>query len=127
MPPSPIVLDSAKVLGRFLHHTPAEAMSGPSQASEGLKRAWRLSCVRQGINPLNPDRLPLLFAIDQALRIPDGYHYAPDCRGTPGSHCASRIGCTSGCGGSSPSWFSGSSEGSAASGSDGGGGCGGGD
>mgnify|MGYP001407132647 CR=1 FL=1 len=37
-------------LGRFLHHTPAEAMRTPTDAQDGIKRAWRLSCRRQGID-----------------------------------------------------------------------------
>ena len=30
-----------KALGRFLHHTPTEAMRTPTLAQEGIKRAWR--------------------------------------------------------------------------------------
>lgn len=29
-----------KALGRYLHHTPAEAMDSPTFAQEGIKRAW---------------------------------------------------------------------------------------
>ncbi|MBI8391187.1 hypothetical protein JEY75_30365, partial [Pseudomonas aeruginosa] len=53
-----------KGLGRFLHHTPAQAMRSPRQAQEGIQRAWKLACRREGIDPLNPTRLPLLFALD---------------------------------------------------------------
>ncbi|OEE67590.1 hypothetical protein A1OO_17760, partial [Enterovibrio norvegicus FF-33] len=35
-----------KAFGRFLHHTPTEAMSSPTSAQEGIKRAWRLACAR---------------------------------------------------------------------------------
>ncbi|SPZ13115.1 Uncharacterized conserved protein [Pseudomonas aeruginosa] len=31
-----------KGLGRFLHHTPAQAMRSPRQAQEGIQRAWKL-------------------------------------------------------------------------------------
>lgn len=117
-------------LGRFLHHTPAEAMPSPAQASEGIRRAWRLSCARQRIDPKSPSRLPLLFAIDQELNILDGYHYATDCSSRPEKYCATAIGCSAGCGGSSSSsWFSGDGDAAASSGADGGGagggGCGG--
>ena len=108
-----------EALGRYLHHTPAEAMQSPTQAQEGIRRAWRLACQDEGINPKRPDRLPLLFALDASLGIADGFSYALNC--TPGGdrYCASHIGCGggSGCGGDSDG---GGSDG-------GGGGCGGGD
>lgn len=111
--------------GRFLHHTPAEAMSSPTQASEGLRRAWRLACAHEGINPHKPARLPRLFAIDAQLGIAGGFIYQIDClaagqAGTADGFCASHIGCGgSGCGGDSGSSDGGGSDG-------GGGGCGGG-
>lgn len=115
-----------KALGRFLHHVPAESMKSPTEAQDGIKRAWRLACHREGINPKSPDRLPLLFSIDHELGIANGFHYVPDCKGQPtrsdGSgtvYCGSHIGCGSGCGGGS----GGSSDSSGC----GGGGCGGGD
>lgn len=95
----------AHAFGRFLHHTPAEAMSTPTQASDGLKRAWRLACAREKIDPKAPDRLPRLFALDAALGIAGGFVYQLHCLaangGTQGSgYCASDIGCGGGCGGS---------------------------
>ncbi len=92
----------ADALGRFLHHTPAEAMSRPQSAQDGIKRAWRLSCHRSGIDPKSPTRLPLLFGIDADLVIPDGFTYALDCT-KPGAdgYCAGHISCSSGCAGDS--------------------------
>lgn len=95
-------------LGRFLHHTPTEAMKTPTLAQEGIKRAWRLACTNEKIDPKKPDRLPMIFAIDALLLIPDGYNYVLDCN-DPASpaygdgYCASDIGCSSGCGGDSGS------------------------
>lgn len=118
-----------RALGRFLHHVPAEAMQSPTQAQDGIKRAWRLACLREGIDPLKPSRLPLLFSIDRDLGIADGFRYALDCRqlgarneanGT--IYCGSHIGSGGGCGGGCGGGGSGSADGS----SDGGGGCGGG-
>lgn len=87
-------------LGRFLHHTPAEAMTKPTQAQQGIKTAWRLACARENIKSKSPSRLPLLFALDAELAIPDGFNYALDCKKTTGNdYCASHIGCGSGCGG----------------------------
>ncbi len=118
----------SRAFGRFLHHTPAQAMSSPSVAQQGIKRAWRLACARAGINPLHPASLPLLFSIDRDLQISNGFHYVPDCGSeirrtdASGNYCASHIGCSSGCGGDSGS--SGSDGGGGDSGC--GGGCGGG-
>jgi hypothetical protein len=110
-----------RAFGRFLHHTPAEAMQGQTLAQDGIKRAWRLACLREKIDPKQPDRLPLLFAIDATLGVADGFRYALACQ--PGrahsDYCASHIGCGSGCGG-------GCSSGSSCGGDGGcGGGCGG--
>ncbi len=89
-------------LGRFLHHIPAEAMSSPTVAQTGIKTAWRISCYREGIQAKTPNKLPLLFAIDAKLNIPDGFNYSLDCkRAGSNDYCASHIGCGSGCGGSS--------------------------
>ena len=110
-----------RAFGRFLHHTPAEAMTSPTQAGDGIKRAWRLACAHEGINPKVPDRLPRLFALDARLGIAGGFVYQIDCLAAGGTgsggYCASHIGCSSGCAGDSGD---GSSDGG-----DGGGGCGG--
>lgn len=115
-----------KALGRFLHHTPAEAMSSPTIAQNGIKTAWRIACVRHNINPKSPAILPPIFALDAALNIPDGFRYALNCKTAAhaaGSYpyCASHIGCGSGC----ASGCGGSSGSSSDAGC--GGGCGGGD
>lgn len=95
-------------LGRFLNHTPAEAMRSPTDAQDGLRRTWRRACQRSGIEPGAPTRLPLLFALDAELGIPDGFRYTLDCRAglaqgaAPSSYCATDIasgGCASGCSG----------------------------
>jgi len=111
-----------KTLGRFLHHVPAEAMHSQREAQEGVRRAWRLACARERIDPHKPKRLPRLFALDARLAFPAGFVYVLDCAaagqnaaGVP--YCASSIGCTSSCGGGS--------DGSSDGGGDGGGGCGG--
>ena len=95
-----------KSLGRFLHHTPTEAMSTPTLAQDGIKRAWRLACAKEDINPTKPLMLPLIFAIDSMLNIPDGFKYATDCtdKTSPAmgsEYCAGHIGCSSGCAGDS--------------------------
>ncbi|WP_448547768.1 glycine-rich domain-containing protein [Thalassotalea fusca] len=95
-----------KGLGRFLHHTPTEAMKSPTKAQEGIKRTWRLACAQDLINPKLPTKLPMLFAIDALLKIEDGFFYSLNCKdkNSPAygnNYCASHIGCSSGCSGSS--------------------------
>lgn len=117
----------ASALGRFLHHTPAEAMQSKNVAQSGIKRAWRISCHRENINPTAPKRLPLIFALDAQLKIEDGFHYELNCMSSPSStlgggasgigYCGSHIGCSSGCAGSAGD--------GGCSGDSGGGGCGG--
>lgn len=114
-----------KAFGRFLHHTPAEAMASPTVATQGIKRAWRIACVREGIAPHRPDVLPLIFAIDHKLGIADGFTYRLRCDPSRqgDSYCASDIGCSSsGCTGSSDATSSCTSDSSGCSS-----GCGGGD
>lgn len=96
----------SRALGRFLNHTPAEAMRSPTDAQDGLRRTWRRACAREGITATAPTRLPLLFALDTELGIPDGFRYTLDCRAglaqgaAPSSYCATGMtsgGCASGC------------------------------
>jgi hypothetical protein len=118
-----------KALGRYLHHTPAEAMRGPQDAQEGIRRAWRLACALESISPRTPPRLPLIFVLDDKLRIPDGFRYSLNCLAAAAlaqtarsdgsmTYCASHIGCGSGGGDGGCSSDSGCSSGD-------GGGCGG--
>ena len=68
-----------RAFGRCLPHTPAVVLSGERQANAGLRRCWWQACRDENINPTNPVRLPLLFAIDTKLNIADGFRYLPDC------------------------------------------------
>lgn len=69
-----------KAFGRFLHHTPAAALSITSgQSNAGLRRCWWHACRDENINPVKPARLPLLFALDTKLNIRNGFRYAADC------------------------------------------------
>ena len=118
-----------RALGRFLHHTPAEAMPSPTRAQDGIRRTWRIACAREGITPRAPDRLPLLFAIDAQLAVADGFIYRLDCSGSAlrdggAPYCASDIGCTSGCAGDSGAGSDSSGDGGGDGGCSGGG-CGG--
>lgn len=122
-----------KAFGRFLHHTPVEAMPSPYLATAGIRRTWFHACHIEGIDPKHPDRLPLLFALDAQLGIAQGFFYTLNCANTATSSsntfCASNIGCggsATGCGGDSGGGHGGSGDGASDSGSSCGSGCGGG-
>ncbi len=90
-----------KAFGRYFHHHPAEAMKSQTVAQTGIKRTWKIACARENISPDSPHRLPLLFAIDSRLEIPDGFYYQLNCTSHPVSktgksegYCASHIGCS---------------------------------
>jgi hypothetical protein len=135
-----------RAFGRMLHHTPAEVMRKATgvqarQHNDGLRRTWYWACKEESINPRQPSRLPLLFALDAKYGIAGGFHYVPDCKAIgqqsdSGAYCggdfASSDSGESGSGDFGGSDSSSSSASSSASdgGSDGGscgGGCGGGD
>lgn len=122
--------------GKLLHHTPAEVMKGNNtQRNDGLRRTWYWACKEESIDPRNPTRLPLLFALDKKFGIEGGYRYEANCKSIgqasdSGSYCGSDFsssdsGAAGDSGGFGGSESSGSSGGDG--GSDGGSGCGGGD
>ena len=123
-----------KAFGRFLHHTPAAAMSSTKQSNSGLRRCWWFACREENINPRSPTRLPLLFALDTKLNIPNGFHYAANCTlgrregagaaaaGAGVIYCGGDFSSSSADGGTDGFGDGGSSD----SGGDGGSGCGGG-
>ena len=122
-------------LGFFLHHTPAEALGAKARHNDGLRRCWYWACKEESIDPKNPSRLPLLFALDAKFAIPGGFHYVPDCSDIARKSDAGGSGGDSYCGTSfADAGYSGSSDdfggmdGGADGGGDGGdgGGCGGG-
>lgn len=122
-----------RAFGRFLHHTPAVVLSAAQQNNAGLRRCWWFTCREENINPRDPTRLPLLFALDAKLNVPDGFHYVADCSSVRRKSSGSDSGGAVYCGGDfSSTSFDGGTEGFAdASSSDGGGwgdsgGCGGG-
>ncbi|MFO1403620.1 MAG: hypothetical protein U1E96_03475 [Azonexus sp.] len=68
-----------KAFGRFLHHMPAVVLGSARDANAGLRRCWWHVCREENINPRQPTRLPLLFALDAKLKVADGFHYRPSC------------------------------------------------
>jgi hypothetical protein len=119
-----------KAFGRFLHHTPAVALTADKQNNTGLRRVWWHACLEENINPRTPTRLPLLFALDEKLKVEGGFRYVPDCSGVRREGEKGGSGGTPYCGGDfSSSDFDGSTDGFGdGDGGDGGscgGGCGG--
>ena len=120
--------------GRMLHHTPAEVLGRDARRNDGLRRTWYWACKEESINPRQPSRLPLLFALDAKLGIAGGFHYVPDCSATArhdgsGAHCGSSFsessggsGDAGGLGGSDTSSSGDASSGDGSSGCGGGGG-----
>lgn len=102
--------------GRYFHHVPAARMRTAIGADEGMRRTWYLACLEENIPPKAATRLPLLFAIDEKLRIPDAHTFVLTREGVrpEGSSCGGYScggsgsgdggggdgGCGGGCGGS---------------------------
>jgi hypothetical protein len=128
-----------RAFGSFLHHTPAVVLSEHRKSNEGLRRVWWYCCKYENIDPVNPTRLPLLFALDSKFKIANGFVYHPDCEelrknGSGTAYCggdfadSSIDGSSSGFGDGDASHGadSGGSDGSGGGDGGGGGGCGGG-
>jgi hypothetical protein len=127
-----------RAFGGFLHHTPAVVLSEHRKSNEGLRRVWWYCCKYENIDPVSPTRLPLLFALDAKLNIPNGFVYHPQCEelrknGSATAYCggdfadSSVDGSSAGFGdaGSDGSGHGDSGSGDAGGGGDGGGGGGG--
>ncbi|MES2263795.1 MAG: hypothetical protein V4724_35195 [Pseudomonadota bacterium] len=119
--------------GRFLHHTPAVVLSKSQRSDAGIRRCWRYACMEENINPRQPVRLPLLFALDSKLSIANGFVYVANCAGVSRqgqadagtAYCGAELGSSGSDGGSDSS--DGGSDGDGGGDSGGGGdGCGGG-
>jgi hypothetical protein len=67
-----------RAFGGFLHHSPAVILGSEDKSNEGLRRVWWYTCKYENINPTNPTRLPLLFALDDKLKVPGGFLYPRD-------------------------------------------------
>jgi hypothetical protein len=108
----------SKAFGTFFHHTPAGSKTLSGFKGDAMRLTWRLACLEENIDPRSATRLPLLFAIDAKLKIPDGNIYdlevakmprressdSSSCGGfgCSGGNCSSSScsgGCSGGCGG----------------------------
>lgn len=126
--------------GGMLHHTPAEVLGRSAKRNDGLRRTWYWACKEESIDPRQPSRLPLLFALDAKFAIAGGFSYVPDCGAIDraagsGVHCGTGFsdtasgsgpGDSGGFGGSEAGSGHGHGSGDAGGSSDSGPGCGGG-
>ncbi len=69
-----------QAFGTFMHHTPAVVIGNDQSNNTGLRRCFYYACRDENINPNKPLSMPLLFAIDAKLNIPNGFRYVADCR-----------------------------------------------
>lgn len=109
-----------KAFGGYFHHIPASKFQKGIAIANSMKLTLKLAFLEENINPANPTRLPLLFAIDEKLKIPNGNIYrlpknkqgasdsgASNCAGiacggsscSDSSGCCGDGGCSGGCGG----------------------------
>ena len=127
-----------RAFGNFLHHTPAIVLKPARRdGNEGLRRVWWYTCKYENIDPRHPTRLPLLFALDANLNVPNGFRDETDCQraraaGIAAVYCGGDFG-SSGVDGGTDGFGDSGGGGGDGGGSDGGGdgggggGCGGGD
>jgi hypothetical protein len=123
-----------KAFGSFLHHTPAVVLGSVGQSNAGLRRCWWHVCIEENIHPRKATRLPLLFALDAKLKIPNGFVYAVNCGAARSNvhsettvvYCGADFSDAS-IDGSTEGFGSSDSDGGSSGSSCGGGGCGGGD
>lgn len=77
-----------QALGRPLPPRAAEALGADAERNDALRRTWYRCCREEGIDPRQPQRLPLLFALDAATGFAGGVHYrvfeGPQRRGDDG-------------------------------------------
>jgi hypothetical protein len=109
-----------EAFGGYFHHVPASKSQKGIAISNSMKLTLKLAFLEENINPINPTRLPLLFAIDDKLKIPNGNIYqlpqniqnvssgnTSNCGGiacggsscSDSSSCCGDGGCSGGCGG----------------------------
>ena len=59
--------------GKYLHHTPNRNDTSEKTKDRALARTWKMSCLRESLNPKHPAKLPLLFAIDSTFGVDDAH------------------------------------------------------
>jgi len=82
-----------KAFGGYLHHTPNQGMPN-NIVQRSVKNAWRYACQLQKMDPKSPTQLPLIFAIDDLLRIEGGNSYSLSADASDGN--VNHIGCSGG-------------------------------
>ena len=63
-----------QAFGFFLQRSPVVEIHN-SDTNNDLKILWTLACEREGIDPNNPNKLPLIFSLDIQFNIDDGFKF----------------------------------------------------
>jgi len=61
--------------GRYFHHAPATTLGTTDDGDVGLRVTWQYACIEENINWRKATRLPLVFAIDEKLKVANGFEY----------------------------------------------------
>jgi len=80
-------------LGRFLHHVPESAMTGPDAAANRGKTLRATFELAQQDEKCGPTGLPVLFRVDRDLAVEGGRHYLADCGGRGQCHSVPGVVC----------------------------------
>lgn len=76
----------------FLHHAPVKSLQVNTNIDD-LKIVWKLACQCESINPMDPEKLPLIFSLDAKFNIEDGFKYSLECLDDDFNTCAKNIAC----------------------------------
>jgi hypothetical protein len=69
-------------------------MATATSGSWGLRRTWRAALFHEGQDLAQPQRLPRLFAIDDRLKVKNGFRYQLNCSRSNGAggYCGMDLG-----------------------------------
>ncbi|MEM7428597.1 MAG: hypothetical protein AAF441_21105 [Pseudomonadota bacterium] len=70
-----------EAFGRYFPHPGMPPARPTEREMAGLRRTWLQVCRIEEIDPFDPDRLPLLFGLDEKLKIRGGIDYDPEADG----------------------------------------------
>lgn len=69
-------------------------MTTLTSGSRGLRRTWRAALFHEGQDLAQPQCLPRLFALDERLKVKNGFRYRLDCSRSDGTggYCGMHLG-----------------------------------
>lgn len=78
-----------KAFGKNLEWLEAEGIQG-----SGIEMIWENICVLEDIDPIIPDKVPMLFKLDRLLKVENGFWYTDNCQKSnkqKNEYCVSKI------------------------------------